>query len=154
MKKIVMFTLSMIVSAVAFGQQEQNGRREAATRKVTEMKEVLDLSARQEERIRLIHEKYDTRMSEARAERLENKTKFQQQFRELRAQRNEEINSVLTAEQKESWTKHREEKQKQYRNRHERKNGKSKHQLKRNLDKEHQFRKDRQRDSGNKRMEE
>lgn len=120
MKKLLMTTAALAFSAMLFAQRGPVDPSARAAKQTDRMKEVLSLNDAQYATVKGINEKYAQKTATIRRD---SSSDFRATMQSIHAERRKEIESVLTSEQKEKWTKHQEEMRTKVKQRHTHKRG-------------------------------
>jgi Spy/CpxP family protein refolding chaperone len=113
MKARVMIVVAMLMSAALFAQGHRNGGPRRGEHHADRMRSTLGLTDEQYAKVKSIDEKYAAKFSGLRGDSTQ-KNENREAMKSLRTERENEIASVLTPEQKAKWTAHREEQKKKH----------------------------------------
>jgi hypothetical protein len=98
MKKSILLGVALLACGMTFGQHDQKSPREVAVHQTEQMKKALDLNDSQYASIKKINETYADKFASLRSEK--EASDHRGEIQKLRKEKEREINTVLTAEQK------------------------------------------------------
>jgi Spy/CpxP family protein refolding chaperone len=113
MKARVMIVVAMLMSTALFAQGHRHGGQHRGEHHADKMKSTLGLTDEQYAKVKSIDEKYAAKFSGLRRDSTQ-KNENREAMKSLRTERENEIASVLTPEQKAKWTAHREVQKKKH----------------------------------------
>jgi periplasmic protein CpxP/Spy len=113
MKARIMIVVAMLMSTALFAQGHLHGGRRRGEHQADKMKSTLGLTDEQYVKVKSINEKYAAKFSGLRGDSTQ-KNENREAMKSLRTERENEIASVLTPEQKAKWTAIREERKKKH----------------------------------------
>lgn len=116
MKKILMTTLAVLGFTVLFAQHHEGGHGKSA--QADKLKSVLSLSEEQYARAKAIDSKYAGKHAELRKDSTSRMTKHDA-FKTMRRDKRQELESILTPEQKTKWSDYRAEQKTKRKEQHE-----------------------------------
>lgn len=119
MKKSLILFGALIIGTVTFAQKKSKGPDQIAIHQSEKMKEVLALNESQSAAIKNINEHYAGKISA-----LKGSGNKHPQLKNLRKQKRNELNMVLTADQQVTWKNYKQQKKEQHKNRQQKRKGK------------------------------
>ena len=111
--RMMVVVMAMLMSSALFAQGRKHGGPHRGEHNADKMKSALNLSDEQYTKVKSINEKYAVKFSEFRKDTVARKHN-RDAMKSLRTERENEISSVLTPDQKTKWNAHREEQKRKH----------------------------------------
>ena len=117
MYKLILTNLMLFFLLIIFSCSQEQGRRFSPEEQIKDLKEKLELTEEQTEKVKTIIEEQSKEMAELRENFEGERFEMRDAMMEIRDETNQEIDLILTDEQQKEYEKIREERRGQRRNR-------------------------------------